>query len=402
MNDSEPWLPLKGIKIADFTQVIAGPACSMLLADMGAEVIKIEPLTGDFWRKTVGGSAFANFNRNKRSLAVNLKNPKGHEAVMKIVERADVFLENFTPGTMDKLGLGYEKISGMNPQIIYGSISGFGQEGPYRDRPGYDPVAQAMSGIMINTGEPDGPPVRVLPTMVDYLSGNHMAYAIALALMDRAKTGKGKRIEIALLDVAIMQMGQFVAMYTLSGELPKRMGSGYLAAAPYQAFETQDGYVLIAVTTDEMWKNFCGVLKLDHLFSNPQYAALEGRVKSRPELAAAVSNATRQHKSKDLEALLVAASVPCGRLMNIDEIISDPHVQFRKIIADVEDPRRGTIKIIKTPIFVSGKPPEIKRRAPLIGEQTAEILAELGYSQAEIKNFFEAKVAVEQKPPIGK
>ncbi len=398
MNHNEPWLPLKGIKIADFTQVIAGPACSMLLADMGAEVVKIEPLTGDFWRKTVSGSAFANFNRNKRSLAVNLKNPRGHAAVMKIVERADVFLENFTPGTMDKLGLGYEKISGINPKIIYGSISGFGQEGPYRDRPGYDPVAQAMSGIMINTGEPDGPPVRVLPTMVDYLSGIHMAYAISLALMDREKTGTGKRIEIALLDVAIMQMGQFVAMYTMTGELPKRMGSGYLAAAPYQAFETQDGYVLIAVTTDEMWKNLCRVLKLDHLFCNPKYASLDGRAKSRPELAAEVTKVTRQYKSKELETLLVEGSVPCGRLMNIDEIIADPHVQFRKIMADVNDPQKGPIKIIKTPIFVSGAPPEIKRRAPLIGEQTAEILAEAGYSQEEIRELLETKVAVEQKP----
>ena len=397
MQTSEPWLPLKGIKVADFTQVIAGPACSMLLADMGAEVIKIEPPTGDFWRKTVRGSAFANFNRNKRSLALNLKDPRGREAVMKIVARADVFLENFTPGTMDKLNLGYETVSRANPKIIYCSISGFGQEGPYRDRPGYDPVAQAMSGIMINTGEPQGPPVRVLPTMVDYLSGNHMAYAIALALLDREKTSQGKRIEIALLDVAIMQMGQFVAMYTMTGELPQRMGSGYLAAAPYQAFETQDGYVLIAVTTDEMWKNLCRALKLDHLYSNPKYASLEGRVKSRPDLAAEVSQATRKYRSKDLETLLVEGSVPCGRLMNIDEIIADPHVRFRNIMAEVEDPQRGKIKIIKTPIFVSGKPPEITRRAPLIGEHTAEILEELGYSREEIEGFFNAKVAVRQE-----
>ena len=398
MPSTEPWLPLKGITIADFTQVIAGPACSMLLADLGAEVIKIEPLTGDFWRKPVRGSAFANFNRNKRSLAINLKNPKGHEAVMKVVKRADVFLENFTPGTMDKLNLSYESVSRINPKIIYCSISGFGQEGPYRDRPGYDPVAQAMSGIMINTGEPQGPPVRVLPTMVDYLSGNHMAYAIAVALLDREKTGKGKRIEIALLDVAIMQMGQFVAMYTMTGELPQRMGSGYLAAAPYQAFETQDGYVLIAVTTDEMWKNLCRVLKLDPLYENPKYSSLEGRVKSRPELAAEVNQVTRRYKSKDLENLLVEGSVPCGRLMNIDEIIADPHVQFRNIMAEVEDPRGGKIKIIKTPIFVSGKPPEVKRRAPLIGEHTAEILEELGYTPEEIQDFFKNKVAVQQKP----
>ena len=191
-----------------------------------------------------------------------------------------------------------------------------------------------------------------------------MAYAIVLALFDREKTGKGKRIEIALLDVAIMQMGQFVAMYTMTGELPQRMGSGYLAAAPYQAFETQDGYVLIAVTTDEMWKNLCRVLKLDHLYGNPKYSSLEGRVKSRPELAAEVSQVTRQYRSKDLETLLVEGSVPCGRLMNIDEIIADPHVQFRNIMADVEDPKRGKIKIIKTPIFVSGAPPGSEKARP--------------------------------------
>jgi len=392
-NRSPEWLPLKGIRVADFTQVIAGPACSMLLADMGADVIKIEPLAGDFWRKTVSGSAFLNFNRNKRGIAINLKTPQGHEAVMKIVAKSDVLIENFTPGTMDKLNLGYERTSQVNPKIIYCSISGFGQDGPYRDRPGYDPVAQAMSGIMLNTGEFDGPPVRVLPTMVDYLAGNHTAYAITLALMDQEKTGQGKRIEVSLLDVAIMQMGQFVALYTMKGELPVRMGSGYLAAAPYQAFETKDGYVFIAVTTDEMWKNLCRALKLDHFLKNPKYANLDGRCQSRPELAADVTKVTKQYGSQELESILVAANVPCGRLMNIDEIIQDPHVQHRNIMADIEDPQKGKVKIIKTPIFVSGKAPEVQRRPPLLGEHTAEVLAEVGYSQEEIRELLEKGVA---------
>jgi len=397
MNEKGSWLPLRGIKVADFTQVIAGPACSMLLADMGADVIKIEPLSGDFWRRTVSGSAFLNFNRNKRGIAINLRSKEGYEAILRIIKNSDVLLENFSPGTMEKLSLDYARVAQINPQIIYCSISGFGQYGPYRERPGYDPVAQAMSGIMINTGEPDRPPVRVLPTMVDYLAGNHTAYATVLALMDREKTGKGKQFDIALLDVAIMQMGQFVALYTMTGELPSRMGSAYLAAAPYQAFETRDGYVLIAVTTDEMWKNLCQTLKLDHLYNNHRYSTLDRRRQSRPELAAEVTKITKQFGSRELESILVEGSVPCGRLMNIDEIVQDPHVLSRNILAEIEDPEKGRVKIIKTPIFVSGKAPEIQRRPPLLGEHTSEILAEVGYSKEEIQEFLEKGIAYQSK-----
>ncbi|MGB9700605.1 MAG: CaiB/BaiF CoA transferase family protein [Thermodesulfobacteriota bacterium] len=396
-NKNSSWQPLQGIRVADFTQVIAGPACSMLLADMGADVIKIEPLTGDFWRQTTKGSAFLNFNRNKRSIAINLKAEEGYAAVMRIIKKADVLLENFSPGTMAKLNLDYDKVTKENPQIIYCSISGFGQTGPYRERPGYDPVAQAMSGIMINTGEPDRPPVRVLPTMVDYLVGNHMAYAIALALLDRQKTGKGKHFDIALLDVAIMQMGQFFAMYSMTGELPSRMGSGYLAAAPYQAFETKDGYIYIAVTTNEMWKNLCQALNLKHLYEDPRFSTLDGRCQGRAELASEITKITKQYKSQELETILVKANVPCGRLMNIDEIMQDPQVIHRQIIGECEYPQKGKVKIIKTPIFADGRLPQIRRRPPLIGEHSIEILREFGYRDEEIQSLLNKGVIRQSK-----
>jgi crotonobetainyl-CoA:carnitine CoA-transferase CaiB-like acyl-CoA transferase len=233
--------------------------------------------------------------------------------------------------------------------------------------------------------------------MVDYLAGNHTAYAVALALMDREKTGKGKRFDVALLDVAIMQMGQFVTLYSMNGELPSRMGSGYLAAAPYQAFETQDGYIFIAVTTDEMWKNLCQALKLDYLFKNARYSTLDGRARNRPELSAEVSKVTKKYKSQELESILVPANVPCGRLMNIDEIVKDPHVQSRQIIEEVEVPEKGKVKIIRTPIHVSGEAPKIRRRAPLLGEHTFEILKELGYSQEEMRDLSN-KGVVHQSP----
>lgn len=393
-NGSEPWLPLKHVRVADFTQVIAGPTCSMLLADMGANIMKIEPLSGDYWRKNVIG-AFLNFNRNKRGIALNLKTKQAHEAALRIIRNADVLIENFTPGTMDKLNLGYGAVTQVNPKIIYCSISGFGQNGPYRDRPGYDPVAQAMSGIMINTGEPDRPPVRVLPTMVDYLAGVHSAYAIMVALLDREKTNHGKQIDVSLLDVAIMQMAQYIAMYSLRGELPVRAGTGHPASAPYQAFETRDGLVLIGVITDEMWKNFCQALKLDDLDSDPRYTTLEGRRKNRVELTSEVAKITKEYGSRELESILVSARVPCGRLMNVDEVIQDPHVQFRQLVEEVEDPQEGKVKIIRTPIFFSGEAPKIRQRAPLIGEHTNEILKEVGYSQEEIEEMLGNGVALQ-------
>ena len=254
-------LALEKIRVIDFTHAWAGPACSMILGDMGADVIKVEPLSGDFYRVSMDGSLFVSINRNKRAIALNLKTEQGFSIITRMLKQADVLIENFSPGTMDKMDLDYEKVSKLNPSIIYCSISGFGQEGPYRERRGYDPVAQAMSGIMIATGEPGGHPVRILPAMIDYGAGIHAAYGIVTCLLARMESGSGERIDVSLFDVGINQMAPYITHFSRTGEMPTRAGSGHMSWAPYQAFETRDGYVLIAVTTEKMWKQLCEALR---------------------------------------------------------------------------------------------------------------------------------------------
>ena len=387
IDDRQIQRPLKGVKVIDFSHAWAGPTCTMLLGDAGADTIKVEPTTGDFYRTAMDGAVFINVNRNKRSIALDLKTNEGRRIALKLLERADVLVENFVPGVMDRLGLGYQTISKMNPRMIYCSISGFGQEGPYHKRPSFDPVAQAMSGIMLATGEPDRPPVRILPPMIDYSAGIHAAYGIVIALLNREQTGKGERIDISLMDIGIVQMGAFVTHYTMTGELPERMGSAHKAWAPYQAFEASDGWVLIAVASDEMWLNLCKVLKLEDLRNDSRYATPQSRRKHRRELAESLTKVTRQYRARELESLLSEAGVPSGQLRNIAEVVEDPQVKARDLIDDIEYPGLGKIKVVKNPIFFSGHAPRTQLQAPQLGEHTAAVLAELGYSEAEIQRL---------------
>ena len=387
IDDRQMQRPLKGVKVIDFSHAWAGPTCTMLLGDAGADTIKVEPTTGDFYRTAMDGAVFINVNRNKRSIALDLKTNEGRRIALKLLERADVLVENFVPGVMDRLGLGYQTISKMNPRMIYCSISGFGQEGPYHKRPSFDPVAQAMSGIMLATGEPDRPPVRILPPMIDYSAGIHAAYGIVIALLNREQTGKGERIDISLMDIGIVQMGAFVTHYTMTGELPERMGSAHKAWAPYQAFEASDGWVLIAVASDEMWLNLCKVLKLEDLGNDSRYATPQSRRKHRKELTESLTKVTRQYRARELESLLSEAGVPSGQLRNIAEVMEDPQVKARHLIDDIEYPGLGKIKVVKNPIFFSGHAPRTQLQAPQLGEHTAAVLAELGYSEAEIQRL---------------
>jgi crotonobetainyl-CoA:carnitine CoA-transferase CaiB-like acyl-CoA transferase len=390
--------PLAGIKVVDLSHVQSGPTCTAMLADMGAEVVKIEPFAGDQFRQPMEGANFFNFNRNKRGIVLNLKTKEGKEIVLKLAKEADVLVENFVPGAMDRLGLGYEALSQLNPRIVYCSISGFGQSGPFRDRPAYEPVLQAMSGIMDSTGEPDRPPVRIRPAMVDYCTGANSAFAIAAALFGREKTGRGQRIDVALLDVAIFSMSPYVTQFIRRGELPERAGSAQPSGGAIQNFETRDGLIYIVAGTDHMWKNLCNALNLPEVGNDPQYATRQQRAERRVKISEIINNETRKYTSQELETKLLAADVACGTVRNVGEIVQESHVQARGILEEVDYPTIGKIVAVKTPLFFSGKSPLFRRRAPMLGENTKEVLKELGYSDQEIQDLIKKGVALQYEP----
>jgi crotonobetainyl-CoA:carnitine CoA-transferase CaiB-like acyl-CoA transferase len=393
MKNPEFPSPLAGIKVLEFCHVQAGPVCAVMLADMGAEVIKVESFAGDQFRQPKEGANFLNFNRNKRAIALNLKAPEGKEIALKLVKNTDVLVENFLPGTLDRLGLGYEALNKLNPRIIYCSISGFGQSGPLLNRPAYETILQAMSGIMDCTGEPDRPPVRIRPAMVDYCTGANAAFAIAGALYGREKSGRGQRIDVALLDVALYSMSPYVTQFKRRGELPERAGSAQPSAGAIQNFETRDGLINVVAGTDHMFKNFCRALNREDLGGDPRYATRKLRAEKRLEIAEIINRETRKFDGRELETKLLAAGVACGRVRNIGEIIQEPHVQERGILEENEHPESGKTVTVKTPILLSGKTAFTRRQAPMIGEHTGEVLKELGYSDAEIENLIRTGVA---------
>jgi crotonobetainyl-CoA:carnitine CoA-transferase CaiB-like acyl-CoA transferase len=389
---------LQGIKVIDLTAVIAGALPTMLLGDLGADVIKIEPPGGEHFRYAWDGAFFLAMNRNKRGIALDLRTKEGQEIVLKLVKTADVFIENFVPGTINKLGLGYDRVAQVNPRIIYCSVSGFGQEGPYSQRPAYDPLVQAMSGIMIATGEPDRPPVRQVTSLIDITSGLYAFCAILACLFDRERTGTGQRIDIALLDTAVSAMSYFLTHYSITGELPRRSGSGWPAFAPYQLFDTKDTPIWIGVSTDRFWVAFCQGLGLDELASDPRYSTAEGRREHRNELNRKVSDICKQYTSAELESKLVAANVPCGRLLNVAEASQGPQIQFRQLIEEWDYPGVGRLKTVRAPIMISGERPETKMQAPQLGEHTSQVLAELGYSKQEIQELIKRGIAGQYEP----
>lgn len=381
---------LDGVRVLDFSQVMAGPFCTMLLADMGADVIKVEPPEGDSSRrmglsKDGEGPTFWAVNRNKRGIVVNLKDPRGVELCRRLAQTADILVENFRPGTMARLGLGYEDLRPLNPGLIYASISGYGQTGPHAQRGGFDLVAQGESGIISVTGFPGSPPVKCGIPVCDLGAALFLAYAILTAYIHRLRTGEGQHVETSLLEAGIALSVWEATEYFSTGEVPQPTGSAHRMSAPYQAFRCQDGYITIGGANQRSWERLCMALGLQHLMNRPEFATDAARVRHRQELAEVIEGVTTQKPRAHWLQVLEEAGVPCGPILTYPEVFSHPQVVARNMVQEIEHPIGGRIRQIGPAVKCSGTPARIRRPAPLLGEHTEEVLQEIGYTSGEIE-----------------
>lgn len=391
--------PLDTITVLDLSRALAGPYCTLMLADMGARVIKVErPGTGDDTRGwgppfIDGQSAyFLSINRNKKSVTLNLKEKEGKEIFYTLSENADVIVENFRPGTTEKLGISYEDIKNINEKIIYCSISGFGQTGPYKTRPGYDLILQGMGGLMTMTGEEKRPPVKIGVAITDIAAGMFAAYGIVLALYTRERTGTGQYIDTSMLDCQVSWLTYQAGNFFATGKSPKRLGSAHPTIVPYQAFETTSGYINVAVGSEKLWQNFCQAINHQELADNPHYKTNRDRVEHRKELIIRLQEIFSEKTTEEWLKALQEKGVPAGPIYTFDQIFSDPQVLHRSMLVEMEHPTAGITKQTGVPVKLSETPGSIELPPPLLGEHTAEILIDLGYTDDEVKTLKEKGV----------
>ncbi|SDY76541.1 CoA:oxalate CoA-transferase [Proteiniborus ethanoligenes] len=391
-------LALDNIKVLDLTRVLAGPYATMILGDLGADIIKIEmPGTGDdsraFGPYVKDESAyFMSLNRNKRSITLNLKSEKGKETFLEMVKKADVVVENFRPGTMEKLGLGYDYLSQVNPKIIYAASSGFGHTGPYSQRAAYDSVVQAMGGIMSITGEKGGKPVRVGSSIADINSGLFTAIGILAALNNRHETGKGQKVDVAMLDSLVAILENAVARYVVTGEAPKPGGNRHPSIVPFEPFDTKNGEVVVAAGNDVLWAKFCEVLGKEELINDERFATNPLRNENYDQLRPLIAEPMKEKTTEEWLEILDKAGVPNGPINTIDKVLQDPQVIAREMIVEVEHPVAGNLKMPGVPIKLSDTPGSVRTPAPLLGQHTEEILKELlGYDDEKIQSLRDEK-----------
>ena len=384
-------LPLEGVKVLDLTTVMAGPYCCMVLGDMGAEVIKVENFPeGDGSRRfepkiNDESYCFAVLNRNKKSIALDMKDPKGLEIFMKLAARADIITENFRPGVVRKLGIDYDVVSKFNPGVIYASMSGFGQTGPYGGKGGFDIVAQGMSGIMMMTGYPGGRPAKVGIAMNDIASGVTALYGILGAYIGKLKSGKGQYLETSLLEAGLAWSHWESGAYFGSGELPTATGTRHRRSTPYQAYKTQDGYVTVGANNNKLWANFCNmVCSKPEWLTDKRFATLPARLKNIDELEKEIEAVFATAPTAHWVARLDAAAVPGGPVYTYDQILADPHIKARDMVVEIEHPKIGRMKSLGLPVKSTGDLVQIRFAAPWLGQHSDEILKSIGYADTDI------------------
>ncbi|MEZ5738257.1 MAG: CoA transferase [Burkholderiaceae bacterium] len=396
-------LPLEDAMVLDLTNVMAGPYCGMVLGDLGADVIKVENFPdGDASRRfdpkiNDESYCFAVLNRNKRGIALDLKDPRGKAVLMKLAGKADIIIENFRPGVVKRLGIDYDSIAPGNPGVVYASMSGFGQTGPYGQRGGFDIIAQGMSGIMTMTGAPGGRPAKVGIAMNDIASGVTALYGILGAYIGRLKSGKGQYLETSLLEAGLAWTPWEFGAFMGAGEIPTATGTRHRRSAPYQAYRTQDGYVTVGAGNDKLWRNFCNmVCERPDWLTDPRYEKAASRVANVDELERDIEAIFMNAPTATWVEKLEAAQVPGGPVYTYDQVLADPQVVHRQMVVDIDHPKIGPMKNIGLPIKSTADLTRIRKPAPTLGQHTAQVLGELGYDGESIDKLFEDGVVYDE------
>lgn len=392
-------MPLSGIRVVDLTRILAGPFCTMLLADMGAEVIKIEtsgqgdPLRGQGVIRDGLSWYFAAFNRNKKSVTLNLRSDAGRAALARLIESADVLVENYRPGVLAAMGFDEARLTALNPGLVTCSLSGFGNSGPYRERPSFDFIAQAMSGFMSVTGAADGPPLRAGPPIADLVAGLYGTIGICAGLVRKGRTGQGDSVGASLNNGMISLLAFLAANHFATGEEPGRTGNDHAIVCPYGMFRTRDGEVALAPSQEQSYQRLVDALGMPELRDNPDFATNDLRVRHRAAMNAAIEARLRTDTTAHWIEVLNAAGVPCGRVMGLAEVFADPQVIDQQMVLTQHHPGHGDVKMLGFPIKFAQAPCELRRPAPELGADTEEVLTGLGYSAGEIAAMRAAKPA---------
>ncbi|HEX6210491.1 MAG TPA: CoA transferase [Methylomirabilota bacterium] len=384
---------LDGIHVLDLSRVIAGPYCAMMLADLGADVVKVErPGRGDDMRylgtsKDGMSLGFATINRNKRAIAVDLQHPEGLEIVQALARRADVVLENFVPGVAERLGLGYAALSADNPLLVYASVSGYGQHGPYARRPGYNTIAMGMSGLMALTGQPGDPPTRPGGSISD-VAASYIAFgAICAALVQRFRTGRGAHVDVSLLASSVALLPDPSAHYFASGMAPRRVGNRNPNVTPAEAFKASDGFINVVILNPDQYEKFCRALGDEGLIGEPRFATNDARIANHPDFKARVEAALARRTVSEWVERLIGAGIAAGPIYEFDQVFEDAHLRHMGMVREVEQPGLGTVRMLGFPFAVGGSRPPVRRPAPRLGEHTREVLGEVGISASEIERL---------------